>query len=67
MMDFDFNSNDEVPWLDDNDLCIEMWMSNERIGQLIREYAHHNNGNPLVVQFPEFDMPEVISGKIEIN
>lgn len=55
------NSDDNSSWLDCDDLCIEMWMSNERIGQLIREYAHHNSGKSLVVQFPEFDMPEVIS------
>lgn len=42
-------------WIDEGCLTVEMYMTDEQIGRLVKNYMKKKNGMPLRIFFPEFD------------
>ncbi|HFE3207873.1 hypothetical protein AB7Z60_16395 [Proteus mirabilis] len=50
--------NECVSWIEEGELDIELYMSEEQIGRLVKQYMIKTNGMPLKIVFPEYDMRE---------
>lgn len=46
---------DSDSWLDEKILTVEIYMTEEQIGRLVKDYMVKNNGMPLQIVFPEYD------------
>lgn len=42
-------------WVDEESFTVEMYMTEEQIGRLVKNYMKKTNGMPLRIFFPEFD------------
>lgn len=42
-------------WIDEGELDVEQYMTEELIGRLVKEYMVKTNGMPLKIVFPEYD------------
>lgn len=52
---FYFPDNELVSWIDENELEVEQYMSENQIGRLVKQYMVETNGMPLKIVFPEYD------------
>lgn len=46
-------------WGDDESFTVEMYMTEEQIGRLVKDYMKKTNGMPLRIFFPEYDMEDL--------
>lgn len=47
--------NEWVSWIEEGELDVELYMSEEQIGRLVKQYMIKTNGMPLKIIFPEYD------------
>lgn len=50
--------NEWVSWIEEGELDVELYMSEEQIGRLVKQYMAKTNGMPLKIVFPEYDKGE---------
>ncbi|WP_336432715.1 hypothetical protein [Providencia rettgeri] len=50
-----FPDGELVSWIEEGELDIELYMSEEQIGRLVKQYMIKTNGMPLKIVFPEYD------------
>ncbi|MGX2015071.1 hypothetical protein [Providencia huashanensis] len=50
--------NEWMSWIEEGELDIELYMSEEQIGRLVKQYMIKTNGMPLKIVFPEYDKGE---------
>ncbi|MEG9385115.1 hypothetical protein [Morganella morganii] len=46
-------------WIDEGCFTVEMYMTEEQIGRLVKDYMKKTNGMPLRIFFPEYDMEDL--------
>lgn len=49
---------DDSNWMEDKILTVEIYMTEEQIGHLVKDYMAKTNGMPLQIFFPEYDREE---------
>lgn len=51
-----FYPDDELfSWIDEGELVVEQYMSEDQVGRLVKKYMVETNGMPLKIVFPEYD------------
>lgn len=50
--------NEWASWIEEGELDVELYMSEEQIGRLVKQYMAETNGIPLKIVFPEYDKGE---------
>lgn len=50
--------NEWASWIEEGELDVELYMTEEQIGRLVKDYMVKTNGIPLQIVFPEYDRGE---------